>query len=194
MRKNFRTNRNRKVEKKNLNKFKKIKWKCIDHEKTTQKQKSVSGTLDVSGSFSSRSLKEYMDPAGVLKARTHSLHSINNWLSHSFLFLFTTSGSALIMKKQHKSRKVFLERLMFQGPLFIKIPQGIHGPCWRFEGQDPQPSLDQQLTFALISVSFHNKFFFFQFKILHASTTVLISKNDMVPYHPTWLCGHMKTK
>ena len=220
------------------------KWKCIDHEKTTQKQKSVSGTLDVSGSpfhqdpsrntwtllafwrpeptaftrsttdfrthfcffsqqvevhwswkkqhknrevflerlmfqvpFSSRSLKEYMDPAGVLKARTHSLHSINNWLSHSFLFLFTTSGSALIMKKQHKNRKVFLERLMFQGPLFIKIPQGIHGPCWRFEGQDPQPSLDQQLTFALISVSFHNKFFFFQFKILHASATVLISKN-----------------
>ena len=224
MRKNFSTHRNRKVEKKNLNKFTKIKWKCIDHEKTTQKQRSVSGTLDVSGSpfhqdpsrntwtllafwrpgptaftrsttdfrthfcffsqqvevhwswknntktekcfwnawcfrspfhqdpsrntwtllafwrpgptaftrsttdfrthfcffsqqvevhwswknntktekcfwnawcfrvpFSSRSLKEYMDPAGVLKARTHSLHSINNWLSHSFLFLFTTS-------------------------------------------------------------------------------------------------------
>jgi hypothetical protein len=31
----------------------------------------------------------------------------------------------------------------------------------------------------------HSKIFFFQFKILHANTTVLISKNDMVPYHPT---------
>jgi hypothetical protein len=27
-------------------------------------------------------------------------------------------------------------------------------------------------------------FFFFQFKILHANTTVLISKNDMVPIPP----------